>query len=174
MTDAYASDKLYREIEAAKALRLSLGVDADDAELLADMIEGETSLFEMVARVVNAIHQDQELLDGIADREHTLKERKERIRYRQAGMKAKIEQALLIFGERKMELPEATLSLTRRAPKLVITDESAVPSQFWKRGDPTLDKTGLLAHMKALSADDEGVPGVVLEPSPDTLTIRSK
>lgn len=170
----YAEDRIAREIDAAKALRAALGADADDAELLAGMIEGETSLYELTAQVLDAIDRDQEMIDGIAAREAELKDRKERIRYRQAGRKAKIEQALLIFGERKMELPEATLSLSKRAPKLLITDESAIPSQFWKRGDPVLDKSGLTAHLKALTDADDAVPGCALEPSPDTLTIRRK
>lgn len=171
---AEAEAKISREIEAAKTLKLALGADADDAELLADMVEGETSLFELAAIVVDGIAKDQELIDGIVSREGQLKERKERIRHRQNGRKAKLEQALLVFGTRKMELPEATLSLSARADKLVIYDESQVPSQFWKRGDPELDKASLKAHLKALGIDDDPVPGATLEPSPDTITIRRK
>lgn len=170
----FAADRISREIDAAKALRIALGADAEDADLLAGMIEGETSLYEMVGQVLDAIDREQELIDGITMREQELKDRKERIRYRQAGLKAKIEQALMIFGERKIELPEATLSLSKRAPKLQITDESAIPSQFWKRGDPVLDRSGLTAHLKALTDTDETVPGCALDPSPDTLTIRRK
>jgi hypothetical protein len=173
MADTYAADRISREIEAAKALKASLGVDAEDAELLADMVEGETSLFELLTRVLDAIEREDELINGIAAREAQLKERKERIRYRQAGLKAKVEQAILIFGE-KVELPEATLYLSKRGPKLLITDEAAIPSQFWKRGDPTLDKAGLLAHLKKLQPGDEPLPGCELEPSPDTLNIRKK
>lgn len=171
---ADADTSINREIEAARALKASLGVDADDAELLADMIEGETSLYELAAIVVDSIAKDQELIDGIVSRESQLKERKERIRHRQNGRKAKLEQALMVFGERKMELPEATLSLSRRAAKLIIYDEAQVPTQFWKRGDPVLDKTGLTAHLKQLSEEDGEVPGARLEPSPDTITIRRK
>ncbi|MEH6743867.1 siphovirus Gp157 family protein [Hyphomonas sp.] len=166
--------KINREIEAARALKLALGADADDEELLAGMVEGETSLFEMASVVVDSIARDQELIDGIVSREGQLKERKERIRHRQNGRKAKLEQALMVFGQRKMELAEATLSLSARADKMVITDESQIPSQFWKRGDPVLDKAGLKAHLKALGPDDGDVPGVMLEPSPDTITIRRK
>lgn len=173
MADTYAGDRIAREIEAAKALKLALGADAEDADLLAGMIEGETSLYEMLDRVMDAIEREDELLNGIAAREAALKERKERIRYRQAGLKAKVEQAVLIFGQ-KIELPEATLSLSKRAAKLVITDESQIPSQFWKRGDPVLDKAGLTSHLKALGPEDAPVPGCELQPSPDTLTIRRK
>lgn len=173
MAETYASDRIAREIEAAKALKAALGADAEDADLLEGMIEGETSLFEMLALVLDAVEREEELLSGIAARENVLKERKERIRYRQAGLKAKIEQAILIFGE-KVELPEATLSLSKRAPKLLITNESQIPSQFWKRGDPVLDKAGLTAHLKALQPGEGDVPGCELQPSPDTLTIRRK
>lgn len=171
---ARSEDKIAREIEAAKALKIALGADAEDAELLRDMIEGETSLYEMIDGVVNLVREDDELLEGIAKREQDIKDRKERIRYRQAGRKAKIEQAMIILEARKLERPEATLSLSRRAAKLVITDESEVPTQFFKRQDPVLDKKGLAAALKALSETDEPIPGAVLEPSPDSLSIRSK
>lgn len=162
------------EIEAAKALRLALGSDADDAELLSDMIEGETSLFEMIDLVLDVIQQDQELLDGITSRMDALRDRKERIRYRQAGRKAMIEQAMSIFGERKLERPEATLSLSKRADRLEIYDESEIPSQFFKRSDPVIDKKSLMDALKGLSPEDDAIPGARLTPSPDSLTIRRK
>jgi len=166
--------RIYREIEAAKALRLSLGADADDAELLEGMIEGETSLMEMIDAVLDLIERDKELIDGMASREQELKDRKERVRYRQSGRIAKIEQAMLIFGERKLERPDATIYMAKNPVKMVITDEELVPTQFWKRGDPQLDKTGLKEALKGLAETDEPIPGVVLEASPDTLRIRRK
>ncbi|WP_158085673.1 siphovirus Gp157 family protein [Henriciella aquimarina] len=171
---AKPDDAIARQIEAAKALKAALGADAEDAELLHDMIEGETDLFEMIDGVVDAIGQDKELLEGIAAREKDLRDRKERIKYRMEGRKAKIEQAMIILGDRKLERPEVTLSLSKRADKLVIENESDVPTQFFKRQDPVLDKKGLTAALKALTETDEPIPGARLEPSPDTLSIRSK
>ena len=174
MADEYAPDKIAREIEAAKALKAALGADADDAELLQDMIEGETSLLEMISAVLELIQQDQELIDGIKKRADDMSARKERIEWRQSGRRAKIEQALLIFGERKLELPECTLSLRKNASKLRIYSEDEVPSQFWKRKDPTIDRKSLTAALRGLSENDEPIPGAMLEPSPDSLAIRRK
>ena len=106
-----AEQRIAREIEAAKILREALGADADDAVLLHDMVEGETSLMEMIDGVVELIRQDQETLDGIANRKQDLDLRKERIAFRQSKRKAKIEQALAIFGEKTLQRPEVTLTL---------------------------------------------------------------
>lgn len=154
------------EIEAAKALKIALGMDADDAQLYHDMIEGETSLYEMIDAVFSNIQEDQEIIDGITKRESDLYERKERLKKRIGYRKAKIEQALLIFDDR-IERPEATFYLTQRAAKAVVSEESEVPSRFWK-AVPQLDKDELL---KALIAG-EAVPGACLSEAPKTLTIR--
>lgn len=170
MTDG--ASKINAEIEAAKAVRLALGAMAEDDELLRDMIEGQTSLFEMIDAVVDRIGQEQELIDGIQKRQEELAQRKDRIRYRQAGLKAMIEQAMQIMDAKKLERPEATLSLSKRAPKLVIYDEAEVPSQFFKRQDPVIDKKSLTAAIKAIDDPRDDIPGARLEASPQTLTIR--
>lgn len=169
---ADGTTQINAEIEAAKTLKLALGQEAEDAELLADMIEGETSLFEMIDAVVDRIGQEQELIDGIQKRQDELSARKDRIRYRQGGYKAMIEQAMSILDAKKLERPEVTLSLSKRAPKLVIYDESAVPAQYFKRQDPAIDKKGLTAALKAIEHPDDAIPGARLDPAPKTLTIR--
>lgn len=171
MTDTnYAA----REIQAAQALKVALGSDAEDSELLHDMIEGETSLFEMIDALADLIAEDQEMLDGIATREHDLKERKARLKSRQSQRRAMIEQSMTILETKKIERPEATLSLARRADKVIIEHEEQVPSQYWITGDPKLDTKSLREAVKGLAPDDETIPGVRLEPQPSTLTIRRK
>jgi hypothetical protein len=166
-------EKMAAEINAARALRESLGQDADDAELLADMIEGETSLIELVEATLELVRQDEELLSGIQARQKDLADRKERIDYRMKGRKAKIEQAILIFGE-KIELPEETLSLRNNPDKLEVYDESEVPSQFYKVKDPVLDRASLTQALRALGPDDEEIPGARLVPQAQSMTVRKK
>lgn len=167
-------ENIPREIQAAKALKTALGADAEDLELLHDMIEGETELLEMVDGVVDHIQQDQEIIDGIGLREHDLKERKTRIKSRQARLKAMVEQVFLILEETKIERPEVTLGTRKNADKIIVTEEEKVPTQYWKTGEPTLDKKKLNAAVTALNEDDEPIPGVVIEPQPRSLTIRKK
>ncbi len=165
-----AEDLISREIEAARTLKEALGADAEDAELLSDMIEGETGLFELVDGVVELINQDQEVLDGIANRQKDLSDRKERVAWRQSKRKAKLEQALAIFSEKSIQRPEVTLTLRSNPDKLVIHDEAEIPSQFYKRGEPKLDKVGLKRVLK----EGETVPGATLEPAPQSLQMRPK
>lgn len=167
-------ENIPREIQAAKALKLALGADAEDLELLHDMIEGETELLEMVDGVVDHIQRDQELLDGIAAREHDLKERKTRITSRQGRLRAMIEQVFVILEQKKIERPEVTLSISKRADKIIITEEGEIPTQYWKPGDPVLDKKSLNAAAKNLTDEDEPIPGIRLEPQPPSLTIRRR
>ncbi len=160
--------RIAAEIEAAKALRFALGADADDEELYHIAIDGQTSLNEMIDAIFANIQIDQELLDGIAAREGDLAVRKARINERIQYRKAKIEQALLIYGE-KIERPEATFSLSQRQASIVVTEEADIPSDYWKM-KPDLDRKAL---RKALE-DGVAVPGACLNNAPQTLTVRRK
>ena len=160
--------RIAAEIEAAKALRFALGSDADDEELYHIAIDGETSLNEMIDAIFANIQIDQELLDGIAARESDLAVRKARINERIQYRKAKIEQALLIYGE-KIERPEATFSLSQRQASIVVTEEADIPSDYWKM-KPELDRKAL---RKALE-DGVAVAGACLNNAPQTLTVRRK
>lgn len=164
-----AALKISREAEAAAALRDMLGKDAEDAELLNDMIEGETSLFEMIDALLNYHFQDVELISGITERENALAVRKKRIQNRIEFRRAKLEQALAIYGE-KIERPEATLSLVKRKASLIVTEESEIPSEYWKQQKPKLNEAALKAALK----DGKQIPGVTLNNSPETVTIRPR
>lgn len=159
--------RIAAEIEAAKALRIALGDEASDEELYHIAIDGQTSLNEMIDAIYEHIQQDQELLDGIKARESELSERKTRIKDRQDYRRAKIEQALLIYGE-KIERPEATFSLAQRQAKVIVTDEHAIPSDYWKL-TPELDREKLRRDLA-----DQAIPGALLNNAPQTLTIRRK
>lgn len=161
-----------KELAAAHAMRQSLGTD--DLDLLSDMIEGETSLFEMMDFVLEKIGEDQELLDGISARKDRIDTRRIRIERRQKLLKAILEQSLTILERDRVERPEATISLRKNQDKLVINEESEVPTQFWKAGDPRLDKANLKAALKGLEEGDEPIPGASLEPQPRTIQIRTR
>ena len=75
----------------------------------------------------------------------------------------------------KHEMDIGTVSLRDAAPRLEIDDESAIPSQFWKRADPSLDRAGLLKALKDYEKGERannGIPGCHLEAGGKSLTIR--
>lgn len=185
-----------REAKAAAALRESLAATAGgDGELLVDMIEGETSLFETIDALLVSIHADTGIVSGISGMQEALESRKTRFQSRIERARALIEQALMIAEiDAPVERAGGTLTLAKRAPSLVVTDEAEIPSGYWKAGKPTLDKTALTADLReaakaraaALEIEDaaaraaalalltDPVPGATLSNAAPSLTIRVK
>jgi hypothetical protein len=197
-------DNLHRSIEAAKSLRLELarmigGTDAemssDDLQTLQDSFDGETTLDVEIRNAVLAIEEDEIFVRGIKARETELKDRRLRLEKRIEATRGLIEQAMTVAQWPKHEMDIGSVTLGKAKPRLEIDQESEIPSQFWKRKDPDLDKAGLLKvlneRQKAMEAvnaikDEEDratarlrvnvelppVPGCHLEAGGHVLTIR--
>ena len=56
--------------------------------------------------------------------------------------------ALEIVEEKRFERPLATITLRPTPRKVLVTDEAAIPAQFWKTPDPTLSKKDLADALK--------------------------
>jgi hypothetical protein len=160
-----------KEAAAAKSLRESLqSLGETDADLLADMVEGETSFMEAVDAILARIDADRALVVGTDKAISDLEARRERFAKRIETSRALLEQAIMVAEiEEKIERPTATIFLTRRPAKVEITDEAAIPSQFWKAAAPALDKKAVAAALKG----GEAVPGATLNNQAPTLTIRT-
>lgn len=160
-----------KEAKAVTALRESLRQmgEGDDETLLLDTIEGQTSLFEIVDRLLVSIAEDAGLAAGADAAAEKLARRAERFEKRAETTRALIEQALMVAELPKLERPAATLSLVNRAPKVEITEEAEIPAEFWKTGDPHLDKKALAAALK----EGRAVPGACLSNAAPSLTIRT-
>jgi hypothetical protein len=130
---------------AARALKESLAaVAGDDDDLIADMVEGETDLFEIIDRLLERITLNNALADGVQRHLEDLEARKERFEARVATDRSLIEQAFTIAGlESSIQRPSATLGLSKRGPKLVIDEEADIPADYWRTGDPVLDRKAL-------------------------------
>lgn len=165
MTDAIQA--LDNQRRAAQALRESLKGLGDD-DLTRDMIEGETGLHEAIAALFAEVTETEVQLAGLEAKLTEFEGRKKRYQDRLGFMRSVIEQAMLIGDVRKLELPDATLSLSSRGAKLVITDESAVPADYWRPKDPELDRKALAQALK----DKIEIPGVALDNGGISLTVR--
>lgn len=144
---------------AAKSLRDSIqALDGEDEILLLDTIEGETGLFEAVDALLNRMLDNRARATGLDSVIADLTERKRRFERRVDTDRALIEQAMGVAELPKLERPIATLSLAKRAPGVEVTDEAAIPAEFWKTGNPTLDKKALGAALKARAEALEALP----------------
>ena len=188
---------LHRAIEAAKSLRLDLArlLNGDDDQALQDTFDGETTLDAEVRAAVLAIEEDEILISGIKARETELKTRRLRLEKRVEATRGLIEQAMTVANWSTYEMDIGTVSLGKAAPRIEIDNESEIPTQFWRREDPTLDKSGLgrvlrerqkaldaigklktpeerASAAKKLEEEMPSIPGCHLETNGFSLTIR--
>ena len=158
-----------REAEAVAALRESLAsIELDEGEV-ADLIEGETALFEAIDKLLARITDAHLMLDGIKTAVERLQARKERFERVVETNRALIEQAMLIADVQKIDRPTHGLTLAKRPAKVEVIDEAAIPARFWVASDPKLDKRAL---GDALKAGDAVEGAAMVTPAP-SLTIRS-
>ena len=165
---------LHRQTRKASSLvdqiRETIG---DDDELLQDMIEGETDLLPVLQKAADQIDEDQILIDGINARISDLETRKAQTQARIERIRAMIEQAVMLSGEKAFRLPSMTISLRQVPRKPIVTDEALIPASFWqapKPQPPKLDKKLLADALK----DGAGVPGAELDNGGFALSIRRK
>lgn len=164
-----------RQTEAARRLLTSLREtgDAEDANLVADMIEGETGLTEAIEAALAEIDEGEILITGLKAKEQDFETRRKMIEGRNDRIRALIEQAMIATDQATMRLTTATITLRRIQPGLAITNEADIPSRFWveqERPAPKLDKKALAEAVKA----KEDVPGATLDNGGYSLTVRRK
>jgi hypothetical protein len=156
--------------KAAEVLKEHLReIAGDDVDLMRDMIEGETPLNDLLAMACSDNVTDVGLVNGLESAIGALRARKDRIEKR-IGMRRVAMLAAMETAEIKvLETPTGTLSRRAVPASALVLDETAVPSQYWKPADPTLDKKAVLAALKAGTE----VPGCMLSNGGETLSIRS-
>lgn len=166
--------QLRRQTEAARSLLKDLRNDGeDDAELMADTIEGETDLLEAIGEALDANDEDEALAIGLKAKEEAFASRRAAITKRIERRTALIERAMLETEQTTLRLPTATLTLSKRAPGLVIANEADIPARFWveqERPAPKLDKNALKAALK----ENQIIPGATLDNGSVSLTVRKK
>lgn len=160
---------LIREGEAAKALISALGEIGKDDLLAADMIEGETGLFEAIDAALARLGELEAHDDGLEQYIKRLSARRERLGNQAASIRVSLLMAMDAAGLRKVERPAATLSITKQPPKSIVTNEADIPPDYWTRGEPKLDRKRLLADLKS----GKDIPGATLSNQAETITIRS-
>lgn len=142
-------------------------LDEDDDWQLA--LESETDVKEYL-RTVERKREDAEALEeALATTIEALRQRKARFERREQAMRALLFAAMQWADLRKVELPEATLSVRDGVPKVLITDESQIPDEFMRiRKEP--DKIKI---KEALNGFAE-VPGAAMSNIEPVLAVRVK
>lgn len=175
MTPLNAERSMIVQMEAAKKLLSGLRDQAADGdhELVADTIEGETGLIEAISAGLDELDECEILITGLEAKITSFDARKKMQKDRADRIRALIEQALVVADLPSLKLPSATISLTRRAAAVVITNEADIPARFWveqERPAPKLDKKALAEALKS----KEPIAGAELDNGSVSLSIRRR
>jgi len=138
-------------------------------QLLADSLAGQTDLNEALTQIVNRIHDDEDRLDTIKIRIGKQRERHERIDRRVTAMRDLAFKLMQHANVPKIELALATLSVRAGTPKVVITDETALPESCIRtKREP--DRVAI----KDFLTSGVSVPGASLSNAEPGLTIKDR
>jgi hypothetical protein len=162
--------KFMDEALAAKAVKEAIEqAGLDDEQLVQDMIEGETSFLELSQRLLGKILETKAMVSVQKEILDSLKERKIRFETREEQLRALLQNALNLAGLRKLEFPEATVSVTPGRQSVVIVDEGQLPDEFMK-----IEKRPDKSAIKEVLARGLPVEGAALSNGAETLTVRVK
>ncbi len=164
--------ELHRETEAVRLLLATFAdVVGDDEIAKADMIEGETNLNEAMERVAERLSDLETLCDSLKAREDKLAARRRRLEEQQKNHRTAMLTAMEVAGVKRLELAIATVSRKPIAASAVVTNEADVPAEFWRRGEPKLDKKALLTALKAAHDEGRTIPGAQLSNGGETVQL---
>ena len=113
------------------ALLLANSELADDEVLREDMIEGTTTTFEFLSKIVRMIGDNTTLADATCDYIAELQARRDRFTRRNDALRSFIFKIMSSADLQKVQLPEATLSIRTGQPKVILTgDDVWLPDAY--------------------------------------------
>lgn len=142
----------------------------DDDQLLADTLEGETDLYELVGRLLDGIERDEgdiaALKSQIDDRNIRKARCEGRIKARREAIAALMEAGRV----ETLKLPEATVSRRLTTPKLVVATPEAVPDEY-----TAIKRVPNKAAIDAAFTVDGELPNwLTVDPARPSITVRRK
>lgn len=161
--------KLKLETEAAARLREKIALEyGEDADLIRDMIEGETDLNKLIgfaAQELAAVEGEKEGIEiAIAKMKERLGRHCKKAEAIREGIRAAMETAELT----SLKTGAATLSMKASPPRVEITDASLIPAIYMVQPAPVPDKNAIKADLK----DGASIPGCALSNQPVALQVR--
>lgn len=156
-------------LNALKANVTAHNEELDDPELMLVLADGETSLLELIDRMLEVDLDDDTIISALKLHKDTLAVRLHRIQERRQSRRSILEQALTLLERKTLERPTGTITLSDRAPSLVVEEEAVIPARFF-------DLKPVLNRQRTKQALDEGeeIPGARLSNGSITLTVRRR
>ncbi|MEZ0212478.1 MAG: siphovirus Gp157 family protein [Xanthobacteraceae bacterium] len=141
---------------------------ADDPDLRADMVEGSTTAFDVLDRIVAAERDAKSMVFGLKSRIADIASRKSRYERKQEAMRALAFKVMKAAGLPSVSLTEATISIGRKAAALEIFDEVKLP-RWAIRVTKSPDRDAI----KAALQEGKKVNGARMGEPGEQLTVRA-
>jgi hypothetical protein len=143
------------------------GIDEDDSDF-ATLIESECDVLERLRRIIRAARHAEAQSKALAEMQAEMRERKARFEKKADGLRAAVRWALGELGMKRLEAPDFTATLGSGKPKVIVTDDAALPDSLCRiKREP--DKTALLAALQA-----GPVVGAELGNAEPVITVRTR
>lgn len=142
---------------------------AEDDELRADMILGETEIDRIASRLVRIIGERKARAEGLTGYITELQERKARELRAVEGARDLLRSILQAGNIDKLSLPEATVSITKPRIKCIVDDVNELPQGYF-----VTERRAKTAEIKAALEAGEEIPGARLALGDEGLTVRTK
>ena len=169
----YSLDTERHQVAALLAMLEAQGF-GDDDELILDAIEGETDAMEAVSKILRLIGEDDARAAALKTLESEYAGRRKRYEDRVKNARTSLQAFMSEFGLKKIERPEATLSISNSAPRVSFApdmDPKDLPAEF-QRVTIEADKAKITEAMKADA--NLTLPGVYWTNGGQSLTLRRK
>lgn len=169
---ATAEPNVHYAIAEARRLQEKLReIYGDDEALIADMIEGETNLVDLLPGIAKQIIECRIQTRGITEYLDSVNARLQRMEDRDERLRGVMLRALEAANLKSYEGPEGIFSRRRTPPKVEIIDEMQIPPAFFttpKVPDPKPDK----AAIKKALGEGAIIPGCRLDNGGETLQVK--
>lgn len=145
---------------------------AEDAQALADNLEGVTDIDAAIGAVVEGIAENESLAKGAKERARELQARAARFEKASDSMRAALLAVMKAVGRAKITLPEATVSLRALSQRAIVADDAAaVAAGYGASEEKTVYIVDSAAITKALK-DGATLPFASLSEAGSSIAIR--
>lgn len=141
---------------------------AEDEQLRADMVDGSTDAHELLQKLTNYLFDATTMSSALKERAQALASRRARYEKQQSFFRDAIFKVLKAANLRRVVLPEATLSISKKPAPVEIDDEATLPDEYVKI-ERSPRKSEIAAALKA----GVDVPGARLGEPDEGLTVRA-
>ena len=143
---------------------------AADEAAMSDALRAETEdVFALLHRMLRASVAARSMADAAEEMAANITARRDRYKRRADALRSTVFAAMDALGIPKIELPDITASIAKGKPAAIITDEAALPDEYW-RTTRAVNKSAVNDAIK----NGVVVPGVEMTNAIPSLQVRTK